>query len=55
MANVFKGSMQVVMKTRSKSNLPEKLQVRIPTGILQKQKLIEQERQVIRARQKRLE
>ena len=26
MANVFKGSMQVVMKTRSKSNLSEKLQ-----------------------------
>ena len=26
MANVFKGSMQVVMKTRSKSNLTEKLQ-----------------------------
>ena len=25
MANVFKGSMQVVMKTRSKSNLTEKL------------------------------
>ena len=41
MANVFKGSMQVVMKTRSKSNLPEKLQSVLEVNIEKQMNIIE--------------
>ena len=41
MANVFKGSMQVVMKTRSKSNLPEKLQSVLEVKIEKQMNIIE--------------
>tara|TARA_Y100001970_G_scaffold289213_1_gene418829 strand:- start:1773 stop:2447 length:675 start_codon:yes stop_codon:yes gene_type:complete len=41
MANVFKGSMQVVMKTRSKSNLTEKLQSVLEVNIEKQMNIIE--------------
>ena len=41
MANVFKGSMQVVMKTRSKSNLPEKLQSVLEANIEKQMNIID--------------
>ena len=41
MANVFKGSMQVVMKSRSKSNLPEKLQSVLEVNIEKQMNLID--------------
>ena len=41
MANVFKGSMQVVMKSRSKSNLSEKLQSVLEANIEKQMNLID--------------
>jgi len=41
MANVFKGSMQVVMKTRSKSNLSEKLQSVLEVNIEKQMNIID--------------
>tara|TARA_B100001540_G_scaffold84800_1_gene76383 strand:+ start:370 stop:1044 length:675 start_codon:yes stop_codon:yes gene_type:complete len=41
MANVFKGSMQVVMKTRSKSNLTEKLQSVLEANIEKQMNIID--------------
>jgi len=41
MANVFKGSMQVVMKTRSKSNLSEKLQSVLEANIEKQMNIID--------------
>ncbi len=41
MANVFKGSMQVVMKTRSKSNLNEKLQSVLEVNIEKQMNIID--------------
>ena len=41
MANVFKGSMQVVMKTRSKSNLTEKLQSVLEVNIEKQMNIID--------------
>jgi len=41
MANIFKGSMQVVMKTRSKSNLSEKLQSVLEVNIEKQMNIID--------------